>query len=460
MEGVFVSKSERKIVLGMPGYGKQTAGAGRGFWLACENMTFAGSKQHHLIEENDELREKAGLPKADRPPMTTVWNAYQCGSLLAANFNQLWCLALNLVHRGEKIDYFAMLHDDITPEPYWLDKLIDELEAKQLDMLSVVVPIKDIRGMTSTGLCREPDDQLYHWAPWAKLSMHDVHQLPETFTAEDAGRPLLLNTGCWVIKWNQDVCRRLHFEINDQIRFNTQLGQYQSFTEPEDWNFSRQCHELGLRIGATRKIRVEHRGETDFTNAYPWGKDSFDRELMTRSPIPGAFPHDIKGWLSVEEGAALADLARGKRVLEIGSYHGRSTVCMARTAEHVTAVDFWDSPEVEFYGDYEAEFDKSILRHGVKDKVTKRRPGDELDGEYDFAFIDGAHDYESVTRDTEKALAVLVPGSLIAFHDYRGGIDPGVDKAVDELVAAGGELVSLTKTLAVVRPPAEIPLEV
>lgn len=386
--------------------------------------------------------------------MRNVENIYRGGSLLASNFNRLWCHALNLVHRGERVDYFAMLHDDVGPEIYWLDKLIEELEERQLDVLSVVVPIKDRRGMTSTALAGDTP-----WVQFSKLSMHDVFQLPETFTEKDVGRPLLLNTGCWVMKWNQEICRQLHFEIKDRIVFNTALGCYESHTEPEDWHFSRQCNELGLKIGATRKIRLEHSGGMKFTNDHAWGTDTFDEELMTRSPVPGAFPHDIKGWLTPEEGAKLAELAAGKRVLEIGSYCGRSTVCMARTAQHVTAVDFFDVPQVEFYRDYSGEFDKALQRHGVTHKVTKHRPEDALYGEFDFVFIDGAHDYASVLADLEKTLAVLTDGGLIAFHDYKGGIDPGVDQVVDELLAEGGELVSLTKTLAVVRPPALIPQE-
>ncbi len=129
------------------------------------------------------------------------------------NFNELWCHALNLHHHGERVDYFAMLHDDIGPAKYWLDTLIEELETKQLDVLGVVVPIKDSRGMTSLALDHEDDP----WMPFAKLSMHDVYELPETFTSEDVGRPLLLNTGCWVCKWNQDWARTVHFEINDRI---------------------------------------------------------------------------------------------------------------------------------------------------------------------------------------------------------------------------------------------------
>lgn len=414
-----------KIVLGMPGYDGRVQGSSAiAFW--------------HLASRD----------------MANVDCVYRGGSLLASNFNRLWVYALNAVHQGEHVEYFAMLHDDIGPEPYWLDILINELEEKNLDVLSAVVPIKDRRGITSTALAGN-----IPWVQFSKLTMHDVYQLPETFTEKDVGRPLLLNTGCWVMKWNQEICRQLKFEIRDRVVFNTQLGCYQSQTEPEDWHFSRQCNELGLKIGATRKVRLEHAGAMKFTNDHVWGTDTYDEELMTRSPVPGAFPYDIKGWLTPEEGGKLAELAAGKRVLEIGSYCGRSTVCMARFAKHVTAVDFFDSPKVDFYGDYAGEFDKSLLRHGCAAKVAKHRPEDPIAGEFDFAFIDGAHDYASVVADLEKVLAVLADGGLIAFHDYRGGIDPGVDQVVDELLAEGGELVSLTKTLAVVRPPALIPQE-
>lgn len=433
----FMSDNQRQIVLGMPGYGKQTCAAGLGFWRACRDMS-------------------------------SVSNNYRNGSLLAANFNELWCWALNRVHHGHRVDYFAMLHDDIGPQEFWLDALIEELESKQLDVLGVVVPIKDSRGMTSLALDRDNDP----WVPWAKLSMHDVYQLPETFTSEDIGRPLLLNTGCWVMKWNQEVCRQLHFEINDRIVFDEVLGGYRSQTEPEDWNFSRQLHEIGapgsdsegmrpLRIGATRKIRVEHAGEMKFTNAHAWGSDHFDKELLTRSPIEGAFPYDILGWLLPEEGQKLAEMAADKRVLEIGSFCGLSTVCMARTAEHVTAVDYFDGRGTSVRGDCRKLFDESLSRHGVTDKVQVCHPEAELPfDQYDLVFIDGAHDFDSVRADIRRALSVISPDGLVVFHDYRIGIDPGVDAAVDQFLESGAVLVSTTKSLAVVKPPAAIPLEV
>ncbi len=418
--------SDRWAYLGMPGYGKQTSAAGRGFWRAREDM----SRTH---------------------------NHYQNGSLLAANFNQLWCGALNMAHEGRQVDYFAMLHDDIGPPDYWLDALIDELEANDLDMLGVVVPIKDTRGMTSLALHKEGDN----WSPDSRLSMHDAFELPETFTSKDIGEPLLLNTGCWVCRFDMRWVTKVHFEINDRIVFNTAINRYQSQTEPEDWYFSRLCHEIGLKIGATRKVSISHQGDLEFTNKQAWGTHSFDKEARRTSPVPGAFPRDIPGWLMPEEGRKLAELATGKRVLEIGSYCGLSTVCMGRTAKHVTAVDYFDGRLTQKTRDTLAEFRNNIERHGIADKISICHPHESfaLD-EYDLAFVDAAHDYLSVRRDIEKARAVLAADGVIVFHDYQSVGNPGVTEAVDELLSDGGILLSQTESLAVVSPPALIPLEV
>lgn len=419
--------SEPITYLGMPGYGNHTDHAGRSLWRARRNMD-------PVIVE------------------------CRSGSLLGANFNQLWCSALNLAHQGHEVAYFAMLHSDIGAQDYWLDALIEELEAQQLDVLGVAVPIKDRRGMTSLALHKDGDP----WMPFARLSMNEVYQLPETFTSEDVGHPLLLNTGCWVARFNLDWAKMVHFEINDRIVFNRACNRYQAQTEPEDWHFSRQLHEIGapgsptdglrpLRIAATRKIAVRHRGEMDFDNTHAWGTQLYDSEAVACSPLPNFFPAEIDGWLTPQEGAALAELARGKRVLEIGSYCGRSTVCLARTAASVDAVDYFDGRGTPAPRDTLAEFGRNLARYGVGDKVTTRHPDEPLTGEYDLAFIDGAHDYEAVIADAMKALGVLAHGGVLAFHDYEP-VHPGVMQAVNEMCVAGGALVQQVESLAIVKP--------
>jgi predicted O-methyltransferase YrrM len=148
-------------------------------------------------------------------------------------------------------------------------------------------------------------------------------------------------------------------------------------------------------------------------------------------------------------------------VLEIGSYCGLSTVCMARTAEHVTAVDYFDGRGTPMPRDTRPEFQANMERYGVADKVTTCHPDDTYPlPQYDLVFIDGAHEQESVSYDIYRAMEVLADGGLLVFHDYDHPSHPGVKNAIDQLLLDGGELLSTHNTLAVVKPPAAIPLEV
>ena len=229
--------SQAKIFVAMPSYGQISAKAGARFWHASRQRGV------RYVQEG-------------------------C-SLLAHNFNALWCTALNSDPRP---DYFAMQHADIEPQEHWLDTLIEELDAHDLDVLSVVIPFKSPDGLTSTAIGDGPCEPRM---PARRLVMREVQQLPETFTSEDVGGPLLINTGLWVCRfgdWAQDVC----FTINDWVEPDS-TGFYRCYVEPEDWNFSRQLHRLGVRVGATRKIAAKHWGEVGFDNqwtAYPLETDN------------------------------------------------------------------------------------------------------------------------------------------------------------------------------------------
>lgn len=425
--------TDDKTVLAMPGYGQMTAGAARGFW------------------------------RASRTPGRVVYQ-YMEGSLLAHNFNRLWSVALNMEQDGEPIRYFAMQHADVEPEDFWLDTLIEEMEAKRLDVLGVVVPIKDRKGTTSLALARDDGDS---WRPHCRLTMQEVYQLPETFTSEDCGRPLLINTGLWVCRFDPAWAKKVHFEINDRIVYDTIQNKYRAQVEPEDWCFSRCCHDLGLKIGATRKISLTHRGDVQFPNISPWGEEYFDSSYLNESALPAKylqseserFPFEIDGWLSPNEGAKLAELAKGKRVLEIGSYCGLSTVCLARTASQVVAVDPHDGRATPRPKDTRAEFLSNLVRYGVNERVAVHPSLDDVTGPFDLAFIDGDHSIDAVRSDYRRIVPMLAPDGLIAFHDYRdypgqydGRWDEGVRKAVDEFLACGAEIVTRADTLAVVRP--------
>ena len=140
---------------------------------------------------------------------------------------------------------------------------------------------------------------------------------------------------------------------------------------------------------------------------------------------------------------------------------------MAQTALKVTSVDPHDGRGTDEPRYTLTEFLKNLEKHGVADKVESFTSIDEATDKYEFIFIDGAHDYESVTQDIEDAMNRLSEGGIIAFHDYRtephehdGGWDEGVTRAVNEFVLAGAKIVSQTATVVAMSPPVRKPMEI
>ncbi len=189
--------------------------------------------------------------------------ASEGGSLLSRVFNGLWTKALQQQEQFH-ITHFAMLHADIVPAVGWLDTLLEEQQRTGADILSVVVPIKNEKGLTSTAIDSKDDP----WAIERRITMTEAMALPATFSAADCGFPdraLLLNTGCWIADLRKPWCKQVAFNIKDRIH----EGQPQTMSE--DWDFSRQVHALGGKLLATRKVRVEHVGSLNYPNDCVWG---------------------------------------------------------------------------------------------------------------------------------------------------------------------------------------------
>lgn len=197
-------------------------------------------------------------------------------TLLTQGFNIAWAESLNVRNSGVPVKYFAMIHDDIEPEPFWLDTLIAELEVHDADACAAVVPIKHDKGCTSTAIATGD-----RWLP-RRITMHEVFDLPETFTAEDAGGPLLLNTGLWVVKltewWAEKVC----FRFENRIRVDDD-GRHIAEALPEDWLNSYDLHDWGAKLIATRKVNLVHNGNSDYPNDRPWGLWKHDEAFVNKS---------------------------------------------------------------------------------------------------------------------------------------------------------------------------------
>jgi hypothetical protein len=189
-------------------------------------------------------------------------------SLLAHNFNRLWCQALN-ERRANGFTHFAMHHADQGADAGWLDALLGELERTGADIISVVVPLKDGRGLTSTALYNPQT------AAVQRLTMREVMNLPETFEADDIsyalGRQLLVNTGLWVCRLDATwVDEFPGFEVRDAV-VKCQDGQFRASVFSEDWNASAWWAKKGVKVVATRKVGVRHIGRAAFGNADAWG---------------------------------------------------------------------------------------------------------------------------------------------------------------------------------------------
>ncbi len=198
------------------------------------------------------------------------------------DFNICWAEAHNWYDKG-LITHFAMLHADITPDPEqrWLDILMEELIGRNASLVSAVSPIKDLRGITSSGIC-DLDDP---WKPYRRFTIREIHQaLPETFDNAAAGypdRPLLHNTGMWVCDLRRPCFQAvnalgeldLNFRFPDSCVRDPISKEWIHRRESEDWLFSRELWLRGVRdTFITRRPRLTHHGKADFTNARPWGQ--------------------------------------------------------------------------------------------------------------------------------------------------------------------------------------------
>jgi hypothetical protein len=127
-------------------------------------------------------------------------------------------------------------------------------------------------------------------------------------------------------------------------------------------------------------------------------------------------------------------------MIEIGTWAGESTSILAMSGffNSIDTIDPWTPWDTEFYNELKTEFETNT-RHW--DYITHHSDYsyncvDKFkDGNYDFVYIDGAHDYESVKKDIELYLPKVKDGGYIGGHDYMIP-DPefGVTEAVHDVL--------------------------
>lgn len=158
---------------------------------------------------------------------------------------------------------------------------------------------------------------------------------------------------------------------------------------------------------------------------------------------------DVDGWLTEHQARVLHDAARrcraGGRIVEIGSFRGRSTIVLAMSADPTTEVVAIDPHagtdrgpqeiggyEDEASGDHRA-FEENLRVAGVRRRVTHVRKFSEdaladVDGSVDLLYIDGAHRYGPALADIRHWGDRVGDGGSMLIHDAFSAI--GVTGAI------------------------------
>ena len=154
----------------------------------------------------------------------------------------------------------------------------------------------------------------------------------------------------------------------------------------------------------------------------------------------------LPGSVTVAELEHLENLAKTTKntIVEIGSFQGRSTVGLAKGSKngnnaHIYAIDLWGNHKVtnDVYITKEIFLD-NLKASNVSDIVTPIQSSSNdayknWDKEIGMLFIDGDHSYIGVKNDI-RWTEFVVPGGLIAFHDYLSPkYDNSVIRAVNEV---------------------------
>ncbi len=152
---------------------------------------------------------------------------------------------------------------------------------------------------------------------------------------------------------------------------------------------------------------------------------------------------DVEGWMTDAQARRLWNAAQavppGGRIVEIGSFRGRSTIILGKAAApdvELVAIDphggmdrgpnEYDPDTALGNADYDT-FHANLDRAGVEERVhhVRRTSQDALNhvtGELDLLYIDGAHRYRFAKPDIERWGPRVRPGGTMLIHDSYNAV--------------------------------------
>ena len=165
-------------------------------------------------------------------------------------------------------------------------------------------------------------------------------------------------------------------------------------------------------------------------------------EAKTFDQVFASIAH-VQGWMTRAQAQRLWNAAkrlpRGGRIVEIGSYHGRSAIVLSSAAEpgaRVFAIDPHggnDRGPQQIEGDYQdgqrdhETFMENLRVAGVVHRVQHiRKPSQDATGDIpgllDVVYIDGAHPFVPATSDIQRWGAKVASGGTLLIHDSFSSI--------------------------------------
>lgn len=196
-------------------------------------------------------------------------------------------------------------------------------------------------------------------------------------------------------------------------------------------------HPRKARREALRRATLEVARELDFARAQRAGRV---RELCLAElfsgiegvAVPVGAVNELTGHpnhVDLLYVCAIARHRRARRILELGTYAGRTSYHLTFAADDAVVTTVNLPPEADpRHAPYLGSYFRGTDRAGrIRQVWCDSRTMDVTPyrGQMDFVFVDADHSREAVAADTARAFEALAPGGAIVWHDYAAK-SPGV----------------------------------